>query len=406
MRSNTIKKISILILIVISLVVGSVVTAGCGTKEEAANKVKIGLVIPLTGGFPPGFSHRWGYELHFDKYNQGGGVDIGGKKYTFEYFCEDDRFTPEGAGIAAKKLVEQDKVKFVFGSILDLAAAAIYPVTRPAGALYSEHINMAGTAPDVSKDKDLLVRTYISFDSVWVPDIEFLLKNYPNVKTVAMVVPDQGYEPMVERFTPIIEGYGIKMLDVEITPIGTEDFIPAYTKVLASKPDVLIAFHSATGGLELRAARSLGFKGPFISTSPFAAETMLRTAGAEFATDAFCNGADATHPTKLMQECMDAWAAKHSDQPFVSDAFMTWDGAGVLVQAMQKAQSVDPRKVFEAFQTMTNPGDVQTVFGPGRIGGMSRFGVNRVLVRPVPMSRFMNGQLNPEAYILPEVGKE
>jgi hypothetical protein len=149
----------------------------------------------------------------------------------------------------------------------------------------------------------------------------------------------------------------------------------------------------------------LGFKGPFINTSPLGAEIMLRVAGPVFATDAFCNGADPTHPTEPMQECMNWWAKKHKE-PFVSDAFMAWDGGWAMVQAMQKAQSVDPLKVFETFETMTNPGDVQTCFGPARMGGMNRFGVNRVLVRPIPMSRFTDGKVYPEKYILPRMGEE
>ena len=106
-----------------------------------------------------------------------------------------------------------------------------------------------------------------------------------------------------------------------------------------------------------------------------------------------------------MQDCINEWAAKHKE-PFVSDAFMAWDGGWAMVQAMQKAQSVDPWKIFETFETMTNRGDIQTCFGPARMGGMNRFGVNRVLVRPIPMSRFMNGKVYPEKYILPRMGEE
>ena len=42
---------------------------------------------------------------------------------------------------------------------------------------------------------------------------------------------------------------------------------------------------------------------------------------------------------------------------------------------------------------MTNPGDLKTNEGDGYMGGEDRFGVNRVLFRPYPITRIMNGVL-------------
>ena len=49
------------------------------------------------------------------------------------------------------------------------------------------------------------------------------------------------------------------------------------------------------------------------------------------------------------------------------------------------------RRVVKTMEGMTTPGDLQTLHGPGYIGGMERFGVNRVLYRPLPLTRLMNG---------------
>jgi len=45
-----------------------------------------------------------------------------------------------------------------------------------------------------------------------------------------------------------------------------------------------------------------------------------------------------------------------------------------------------------AIEAMSLPGSVQTVLGAGYIGGLRRYGVNRVLVRPIPLSHLMNGK--------------
>ena len=41
---------------------------------------------------------------------------------------------------------------------------------------------------------------------------------------------------------------------------------------------------------------------------------------------------------------------------------------------------------------MDNLGDIQTAFGPGYIGGLKRFGANKVLVRPIPLVHVMNAK--------------
>jgi len=59
---------------------------------------------------------------------------------------------------------------------------------------------------------------------------------------------------------------------------------------------------------------------------------------------------------------------------------------------MVKAQSVDPQIVQDTFEILTEPGDLQSIFGQAYVGGMETTGVNRVVVKPWPLSRLHNGQ--------------
>ena len=65
----------------------------------------------------------------------------------------------------------------------------------------------------------------------------------------------------------------------------------------------------------------------------------------------------------------------------------------ILVQAIKKAGSVNPERVLGAFDQLSTPGSLKTVFGDANLGGKERFGVNRVLVRPIPLSRLVNGKI-------------
>ncbi len=80
-----------------------------------------------------------------------------------------------------------------------------------------------------------------------------------------------------------------------------------------------------------------------------------------------------------------------AERPLHSDAVHAYDMPWVMVQIMQKAGTIDAATVVTTMEGMVNSGDLQTLHGPGYIGGLDRFGVNRVLYRPLPLSRLMNG---------------
>ena len=143
---------------------------------------------------------------------------------------------------------------------------------------------------------------------------------------------------------------------------------------------------------QLMAARQLGFKGPFISNVPLGPEVFQHVVNDPTAlTDVITNGVDLSKPNEAIKDVMERWQAKFKD-PFVSDCLAAWDQTWILTQAMEKAKSVAGDKVIAALETMTAPGSLKTCFGPGQMGGAKRFGVNRVLTRPLPLTRIMNGK--------------
>ena len=148
---------------------------------------------------------------------------------------------------------------------------------------------------------------------------------------------------MIERLTAQAAARGMEVNYVEKWAWGTTDFVPTMTKVLASEPDVIFAMNSGQAMDQLKAARQLGFKGPFISNSPLGADVFVVVVqDPVMLTDVIVNSPDVTHPTPAMKELMDRWAAKWPNDPFVSDAVHSYDMPWILVQAMQKAGSVDP----------------------------------------------------------------
>ncbi len=399
---NSKKKIWSILGVLLLLSLLEVVLAG--DIFAAPKRLKIGVILPISGPISTvGMSLGRGFELCFDKVNEQGGVKIGKEQYLFDFILEDEKMSPEAAAIAAKKLVHKDGAKFVFGAILDASTEAIYQVCAPSKVLHLVFwVNVPWHPADVNPKKPLAVRLAVSPHDPQASDYDYLIKTYPNVKKVVISAPDIGYEGMIEKCKALAKKLGMEVIAAEKWPIGTTDFIPVFTKILAHKPDAIHAMISGQAMYQLRAARQLGFKGPFFSDSPLGPDVILRVAGPEASTDVFCNGMDLGKATDAMRDVMKRWQAKYKEE-FVSDAFLGWDEAWILTQAMEKAKSVDPGKVLAALDTMTKPGSLQTVFGPGHMGGLKSFGVNRVLVRPIPISRIMNGKIEFVKFIVPEV---
>jgi branched-chain amino acid transport system substrate-binding protein len=340
-------------------------------------------------------------ELYFDKVNEEGGLTLGGETYKLELIAEDSKLDPTVAATAAKKLVYKDGARYVFGAISPPVAAAIYQVCSRAKALHLiTWIDAPGVPGDISSKKPYAVRLVSTSDTNWEMDYDFLRANYPQAKKLFIVVPDVGL-PM-DKARKLAEQRGLTVLGHEIWPLGVEDFLPYYTKALAAKPDVIQAMNSAQAGFQLRTARQLGFNGVFISDSPLAPGIIKNITGPEGSHDVITNGMDFSQATPGMQESMDRWAKKFKE-PYFEDAPLTWSEAEVFVQALEKADSVKPEKIVAAFDAMTAPGSFQTCWGPAHMGGTQTFGVNRVLVRPVPITRLMNGKIEWVGFKMPAV---
>jgi ABC-type branched-subunit amino acid transport system substrate-binding protein len=159
---------------------------------------------------------------------------------------------------------------------------------------------------------------------------------------------------------------------------------------LDKKPD---AFHIVGSGQPgfwmIKPAREMGFTGPFISDVPFDVASMIYLMGPEVTTDVIsgCMPAMGGNLPAFVDEIKQEWAAKYGEgEPYNTDAFVTYDQAWAFVQVLEKAQSVDPKVVADTFDTLTKAGDIKSIYGDAYMGGAEVLGVNRVLIRPQPLT--------------------
>jgi branched-chain amino acid transport system substrate-binding protein len=84
------------------------------TSADAADAIKVGVVTPLSGAYAPiGKQVRWGAELAVKEINAAGGV----KGRPFELLFEDEEANPPVAVRKSEKLLQQDKVDLLTGTV-------------------------------------------------------------------------------------------------------------------------------------------------------------------------------------------------------------------------------------------------------------------------------------------------
>jgi branched-chain amino acid transport system substrate-binding protein len=94
----------------------------------AAQTIKVGAVVPLTGRYGAGGAQvRAGYEIAVEQINAAGGVTVGGKKMTIELTLLDDESDATKTVSRMETLAAQGIVAYLggFGSDLHAAAASV-----------------------------------------------------------------------------------------------------------------------------------------------------------------------------------------------------------------------------------------------------------------------------------------
>ncbi len=359
----------------------------------AEKTLKIGGLFCLTG-FGSGAEAyiSQGAKLSEEWVNNTGGLTIKGEKYKVELVMEDMKGTADGTVAAATKLVFDHKVKFIVGLVVPYMVQAAGTVTEPAKVLRVALYN-CGMPSEYGPTTPYMFLNYDATIEGMSSSLQFLKEAYPKAKTVTYVIPDDGSVPYLDKiFRQKASALGIQVAATEKWAHTIEDFTPVITKVLASKPDA-IAFANgwpqATGSM-LKVSREMGFKGPIFGGNYDDAYQIKEIAGKAASTDFFIHQVDLDSPemTPMIKEIVKMAKAKHG-KTYGMHVF-GFNAMYVLKQAIEKAQSIDPTAVKDTWEKMTA---IDTIYGPGKMGGLKTYGINHTVCAPCPIVRLMDGEV-------------
>ena len=219
---------------------GALLSAGLWAGSAlAADSVKIGLILPLTGQQA---STGRQIEAAARLYVQQNGTSVAGK--TVELIVKDDTGTPDVSKRLAQELIVNDKVAVVAGFGLTPIALAVAPLATQAKV--PEVVMAAGTS-SITEASPFIVRTSFTLPQSTVPMAEWALKN--GIKKAVTLVSNYGPGLDAEKaFSETMTKGGGQILDNLKVPLANPDFSPFLQKVADLKPDAVFVFVPAGSG--------------------------------------------------------------------------------------------------------------------------------------------------------------
>ena len=195
---------------------------------------KIGSLTPVTGaGSPYGPGMPQMIRAAVDEVNAAGGA--GGAK--LELFLEDTQTKPEAAVLAAKKLIEVNKVQAILGTWSSGVTLAVMPLTDGAGII---QMNTSGAPAISTLDTKDLVWRYQATNDRFGQAFAVICQKRGYKRPATMAFNNASGLGNTQGFTKAWEAAGGKV----VAHVTYEPNRPSYRselqKILDAKPDVIV----------------------------------------------------------------------------------------------------------------------------------------------------------------------
>ena len=347
-------------------------------RAFAADAVKIGLILPLTGPFA---STGRQTEAAVRLYMQKNGDTVAGRKV--ELIVRDDTgLAPETTKRIAQDLVVREKIAILAGFGLTPLALATAPIATEAKV---PMIVMRAATSIIPQRSPFIVRTGFTIPQTTAPIADWAAKN--KLKKVVTIVTDfapggEAEKTFVKRFGDA----GGTIVESIRTPLQNPDFAPFLQRAKDAKPDALFVFvPSGQGTAVLKQFAERGLKEAGISLigpGDVLDDDILETIGTPALGMIASQHYSAAHASLENKAYVDGFMKANNG---MRPNFMSvggYDGMHLIYEALKKTGgATDGEKLVEAMKGMawTSPR------GPMSIDPATRDVVQNVYIRKCEM---------------------
>jgi branched-chain amino acid transport system substrate-binding protein len=334
----------------------ALVVTGCGGGDKKADDktIKLGVIAPLTGDVKTfGESTVNAVKLALEQAN----YKVG--DFTIELVQADDRNDATEAMNVATKLISQDKVNVIVGSV---TSKTTIPVSKMANE--NKVVLCTGTATnekvtvEEGQRKDYVFRACFIDPFQGKVGAKFALENLK--KKTAAVLYDQGNDytiGLANNFKSSFEAGGGQITDFLAYSKDDVDFSAILTNIAKKNPDVLyLPDYYQKVSLIGKQAREKGIQAVFIGGDGWdSPELDYKTMEGSY----FTNHYSADDPSPQVKRFVEDYKAKYGKVPDALAA-LAYDATLLELNAIKTANSKDADAIKTAMQ---NTKDFQVVSG-------------------------------------------
>jgi branched-chain amino acid transport system substrate-binding protein len=221
----------------IALAVGALASTWAEAQAPQQDTVKIGLVLPLTGGLAPvGKQVQAGAQLYMQQH----GATVAGKK--IDLIIKDDASVPDNSKRLAQELIVNDKVAVIASGITP-SAMAIGPLSTQSKT--ANVVTVSGTSGVINPNNPYMVRTSFTLGQQSGIIAEWAAKN----GSKKAVIVQSDWAPGAEAAAVFTESFtrgGGQVVETIKIPLANPDFSPFLQRARDANPDTLFVFVPAS----------------------------------------------------------------------------------------------------------------------------------------------------------------
>ena len=347
-----------------------IATCALSITAQAADKIKVGILLPLTGTFAAvAETQKEGALLAIDDVNKRGGLNMPGGKVEVEGIVEDDE-AKQDVGVRRYRYMRDEGVKGLGGQTFAPLAYAINALVGKDPLPYYPVCVMSKEAFQKGKLSDT------TFATAYSPWTVGWMAGYSAVKTLGkkkiffLARADSFGWDIRDGVYAAAKQYGAEIVGYDEVSLGTADFTTVLQKVRSAKPDVFIAAQFAADAVALlKQVQQMGLNKETTVFNAFITNVVAKGLPPEALENVYAmhyyyydlsNFAD-KDVAKSSKDFADKYRAKYGHPP---DAYaaVAYIGYSEMLRGFEEAKSFDPLKVAAVMRAQD--GKFNTLKGP------------------------------------------
>ena len=323
-------------------------TTGCRPTPEAKEGpkvVKIGLVMALTGD-----AAMWGWSNYAAARLRAEEINEAQDEYEIQIIAEDDASNCDQSVSGALKLITEDEVDVLEGTVNSSCTLLVVPIT----AEYKvPHLTTSvGTAITRQGSKYIFrIQTPIEWSTEQL--VEYAVEDMGFTKIAVLYSNDEYGKSGAEGMKAALERRGLEPAAYETYVTTDKDFTGQLSIVQQAGADAVCHIGSVVAGaLTIRQMRDLGMDQQFIAPVGYGYHEFPELAG-----DA-ANGTVFVEPfyplldNPMVKPFREAFLREYQREPN-TNAAMTYDSIGMIYEAVSQAGKVDREVIREYLAGLT-----------------------------------------------------